>query len=136
MDLGARAPLQGVHVLLVEDDRDMRDVMALLLEQAGLRVTGVGSVDAAVAALEHDRPDVVVSDIGLPGRDGFYLIARIRALPDDRGGATPAIALTGYASAEDRARVLAAGYREHIPKPVDSPRLLAVIAELAAEPGS
>ena len=81
--------------------------------------------------LAEEVPDVIVSDIGMPGEDGYDLIKKVRALPDDRGGATPAAALTAYARAEDRRRALNAGYSIHVPKPVEPAELVAVVASLS-----
>ena len=85
----------------------------------------------ALALLEAEPPDVLLSDIGMPGEDGYVLIRRIRALPPERGGSVPAATLTAYARADDRARVLHAGYQAHLAKPVEPAHLLAVLAEFA-----
>jgi CheY-like chemotaxis protein len=85
----------------------------------------------ALASLDEFRPDVLVSDIAMPGEDGYALIRQIRALKPARWGGLPAVALTAYASAEDRVRVLAAGYQMHVPKPVDAAELAATVASLS-----
>jgi PAS domain S-box-containing protein len=110
--------LAGVRVLLVEDDADGRELIAYMLRSAGAEVRAVESAAAAIDALDAAPPDVIVSDIGMAGEDGYALIRRVRARRRDRGGAIPAIALTAFAAPEDRARALAAGYQVHIPKPV------------------
>ncbi len=102
-----------------------------LLRRDGARVTAVGSAADAVAAVAAVRPAVLVSDIGMPGGDGYGLIAAVRRLPPDAGGRTPAVALTAYARAEDRDRALAAGFHAHLPKPLDAAALLATVATLA-----
>ncbi|HZP42623.1 MAG TPA: response regulator [Candidatus Binatia bacterium] len=122
--------LDDVRILLVEDEPDARDVLTTILDQAGASVTAVASAPAAFAAMEERVPDVLLSDIGLPGEDGYALIRRVRALPPAAGGSVPAIALTAYARLEDRARALAAGYDAHIPKPIEPRRFLATLGEL------
>jgi CheY-like chemotaxis protein len=103
----------------------------VLLETCRSRVVVAASVGEAFAALEHEVPDVIVSDIGMPGESGYDLIRRLRALPPERGGNVPAAALTAYARAEDRRKILDAGYTMHIPKPVNPAEFVAVIAALA-----
>jgi PAS domain S-box-containing protein len=123
--------LDGVKVLVVDDELDMRDFLSVSLRQYGADVTALGSVGEAVAALQRDRPDVVVSDIGMPGEDGYALIRQIRALGPERGGEVPAAALTGFAHGEDTTRVLTAGYQVHLPKPVEPSQLAQVVGSLA-----
>jgi signal transduction histidine kinase/DNA-binding response OmpR family regulator len=124
--------LDGLRVLVVEDEDDTRELIATVLARCGIEVRACGT---ATAALEHFRewsPDLLVSDIGLPGEDGYALIKKVRAL-DQQRGQIPALALTAYASPEDRARVLAAGFQMHIAKPVEPEELIAIIAELAGQ---
>ena len=134
-DSGAAAPvrLDGLGVLLVEDHADSRETIALTLESFGAAVTAVPAVADALAVLRDRSVDILVSDLGMPGADGFDLIRRIR-WQEDRGGRPrlPAIALTAYASAEDRERALAAGYDAHVAKPVDADELGAALARLAS----
>ena len=111
--------LDGLHILVVDDDPDGRTLTALVLTQAGASVKAVASVREAHQMLEVERPDVLVSDLGLPEEDGYLLIQHIRQHEAEHGGFLPAVALTGYARAEDRARVLAAGFQAHLAKPVD-----------------
>jgi PAS domain S-box-containing protein len=126
----ASSRLEGVRVLVVDDDADGRDFTSALLEQHGAEVTTSPSARAARDVLEHTTPDVIVSDIGMPGEDGFALIGEVRALGVLRGFWIPAIALTAYAQAEDRAQALAAGYQVHLAKPVEPAALVAAVAEL------
>jgi PAS domain S-box-containing protein len=126
--------LAGLRVLVVEDHPDTRELLRLVLAEAGAQVTAVGSAAAALAVLtqaqEPERPDVLVSDIGLPGQDGYELLAAVRA---GRAGAPPtlpAVALTAYASEADRQRAVAAGYQLHLAKPVEPDRVVAAVATL------
>ncbi len=125
------AALRGMHVLVVDDERDARDLIKAILEDCECRVTVASGVDEAMAALGKAVPDLLVSDIGMPDHDGYDLIRRVRALPTERGGDLPAAALTAYVRAEDRRRMLSAGYSMHVSKPVDPAELVAVIAGLA-----
>jgi CheY-like chemotaxis protein len=119
-----------VHILVVEDDLDTRHLLRLLLEHCGARVTAAASVKEAFETIGRDRPDVILSDIGMALEDGFVLIRRLRALPPEAGGRIPAAAVTAYASGGDRARVLAAGFQEHVAKPVEPIELTAIVARL------
>lgn len=123
--------LLGLRVLAVDDEPDAREIVAVILGSCGVRVTTAGSVAEAMAAFEQEPPDVVLTDIGMPGEDGYSLISKLRALPKGRGGATPVACLTGYAGSDDRRRALLAGFNMHIPKPVDPEELIAVTANLA-----
>lgn len=125
-------PLDGVRVLLVEDYAVVREVIGRLLVGFGAKVTAVAGVPEALEALPRARPNVLVSDIDMPGEDGYALIRKIRALPTDRGGQTPALGLTGWDTAEDEAHVLRAGFQYYLAKPVDARRLVTVVAALAA----
>ncbi|MEO7733664.1 MAG: ATP-binding protein [Kofleriaceae bacterium] len=122
--------LAGLRVLVVDDDDDGREVIGMVLEESGAIVTTASSAEAALASFTRTRPDVILSDIGMPGEDGYSLIRRIRALPPDDGGTTPAASLTAYTSPEDRRRALNAGFNLHVSKPVEPAELLAVIASL------
>jgi PAS domain S-box-containing protein len=123
--------LEGITVLVVDDDADARQLIATVLDERGARVVAVGSAAEALAALDQLRPDVLLSDIEMPGDDGYALIRRIRALPPERGGRLPAAALTAYARTEDRMQALLAGFHLHMPKPVQPAELAAVVASLA-----
>jgi CheY-like chemotaxis protein len=117
-------------VLLVEDDADALEQLANLLESRNACVLRAGDAHTALQALQEARPDVLVSDIGLPGEDGFTFMERVRALPDERGGFTPAIALTARTAECDRRRALASGFWRHLPKPVDLGLLCAEVSRL------
>ena len=107
---GPDSPLEGVRVLLVEDHEMVREVISQLLVEFGAAVTATTGVAEALEAFERERPDVVLSDIEMDGEDGYALIRKLRALPRDRGGQTPAAGLT--ADRPDRARVLQAGFQD------------------------
>ncbi|HZH33516.1 MAG TPA: ATP-binding protein, partial [Pyrinomonadaceae bacterium] len=127
--------LSGLSVLVVDDEADARELLRQILEGCGSQVITAGSAAEAIAAFENAPPDILVSDIGMPDEDGYSLIRRIRALPADKGGRTPAIALTAYARVEDRARALTAGFQVHVPKPIEPVELAAVVASLAGRIG-
>jgi signal transduction histidine kinase/ActR/RegA family two-component response regulator len=130
-DRPAHAPtLEGITVLVVDDEEDAREAMAVLLGQAGARVVSVGGAADALDALDREQPDVLLSDIAMPGEDGYALIRRVRAGRGPNGGRIPAAALTAYATLDDRAKAIRAGYDEHIPKPVDPVRLVGAVALL------
>jgi CheY-like chemotaxis protein len=129
---GRELALRGVRVLLVDDHPVVRQALTMVLEDWGAEVTAVPGVPEALEALGRERPNVVLSDIQMPGEDGYALIRKVRALPPDRGGQTPAAALTGLTTAEERARVLKAGFQYHVSKPVDARRLVEVVTSLAA----
>jgi PAS domain S-box-containing protein len=123
--------LDHVNVLLVEDDPDNREVLRTILEQHHASVSATASAREALEILSSARPNILISDIGLPDIDGFELIRRIRQLDPSEGGRIPAVALTAHASAEDRTKALRAGFQAHIAKPVDPRELVASIASLA-----
>jgi signal transduction histidine kinase/ActR/RegA family two-component response regulator len=127
--------LDGLRVLVVDDEADARELVATLLKQCGVEVTAVASASEGLEALQQLKPNVLVSDIGMPQEDGYALIRKVRALDAQQGGQIPAVALTAYARAEDRIRALAAGFQLHIPKPVNSQELVAVVANLAGRTG-
>jgi PAS domain S-box-containing protein len=127
--------LAGVRVLVVDDDRDARDLLAVVLAEREAEVRTASSAAEGLAELRGWRPDVLVSDIGMPVEDGYVFIARVRDLPAEQGGNVPAVALTAYARAEDRLRVLEAGYQMHLPKPVEPSELVTVLASLTGRIG-
>ncbi|MUL36836.1 hybrid sensor histidine kinase/response regulator [Gloeocapsopsis dulcis] len=127
--------LSGLKLLVVDDEPDARDLLSTVLQECGALVTAVASVTDAIAAIEQFQPDILVSDIGMPGEDGYSLISRIRAMEAQNVGRIPAVALTAYARVEDRTRALAAGFQMHIAKPVNPTELVAVIANLAGWKG-
>jgi signal transduction histidine kinase/CheY-like chemotaxis protein len=122
--------LRGVHVLVVDDQADARELLETALSQYGAAVTAVDSASAALAAIDRQHPDVLLSDVGMPREDGYELIRRLRSRPAEAGGAIPAIAVTAYASINDRAAALASGYQAHVAKPFDPEELVQVIANL------
>jgi PAS domain S-box-containing protein len=122
--------LRDVRVLVVDDDEDSRDMLTMLFEQYGAAVERAGSAAEAFAAIERRRPHILLSDVGMPGEDGHALIRRVRAAERPSGACLPAIALTGYATAEDGARALDAGFQLHIAKPVDPAELLVLVGQL------
>jgi CheY-like chemotaxis protein/anti-sigma regulatory factor (Ser/Thr protein kinase) len=126
--------LSGVRILVVDDQQDSRAFLGTLLQNQGATVCSAGSAPEALQAFARERPDVVVSDIAMPGEDGYDLIRQLRALPASDGGHTPAVALTAYVRHEDAAAALAAGYQRHIRKPVIVSELIGAVAELAAAP--
>jgi len=126
--------LDGIRVLVVEDEVDARDALSVIMSQAGATVTAVGTARDALSKLTAWRPDVLVCDIGLPAEDGYALIGKVRALGVDRGGSVPAVALTAYAQASDRARALAAGFQAHVAKPCEPDQLLRVLARSVRRP--
>jgi PAS domain S-box-containing protein len=122
--------LDGVKVLVVDDEPDARDLIATVLAQLGADVKAVPSSAEAMHAIEAKHPDVILSDLEMPDGDGYAFIRALRGLPPERGGAVPAVALTAYARAEDRVRALKAGFQMHVPKPVQASELAAVIESL------
>lgn len=123
--------LEGVRVLVVDDVRAVRETVASILSHDGAEVTAVGSAEEALDALQGERPDVLLSDLAMPGRGGYWLIGQVRALPPERGGVTPAVALTAFAGPEHRASVLRAGFQLHVEKPVALDDLIEAVAMLA-----
>jgi signal transduction histidine kinase len=127
--------LDGLRVLAVDDEADARELLSVLLTQCNANVVVVASASEALTAIVNWKPDVIISDIGMPEEDGYSLIRKLRALTHENGGNIPAAALTAYARSEDRVKALAAGYQSHVTKPVDPSELIAVIASLAGRAG-
>jgi signal transduction histidine kinase/ActR/RegA family two-component response regulator len=125
--------LAGLKVLVVDDEADTLEMIKVLLGQCGAKVTTANSSAEALKALERMRPDVIISDIGMPIEDGFQFMQKVRQLPPEKGGKIPAVALTAYARAEDRLRVLRSGYQMHISKPVELAELVAVVANVGGQ---
>ncbi|MEP6741891.1 MAG: chemotaxis protein CheB [bacterium] len=123
--------LSGLRVLAVDDQPDTRELIALALMRYGAEMRVCTSANEALKVVQEWKPDVIVSDIGMPGEDGYELMKNIRALRPKQGGKTPAVALTGYASATDESKALTAGYQAHLPKPVELAELARTIARLA-----
>ncbi|HEX8824348.1 MAG TPA: ATP-binding protein, partial [Archangium sp.] len=124
------ARLGGLRILVVDDHADARELVTRLLEECGAEVLTAGSVEEAVAVVEAQRLDLLISDIGMPGSDGFELLRRVRALGKNGGGALPALALTAFARSEDRTRALRAGFLVHLAKPIDPSALIATVARI------
>jgi signal transduction histidine kinase/AmiR/NasT family two-component response regulator len=122
--------LAGVRALFVDDEADAREIITMMLTQGGAEVRTAVSATEALASCDEWRPDVLISDIGMPGEDGYTLMKKLRARESERGGHIPAIALTAYGRHEDRLRALSVGYEYHIPKPVEPAELLTVVASL------
>jgi CheY-like chemotaxis protein len=123
--------LEGLLLLVVDDEEDTRKLLKTVLEKCGATVIVASSAGEALATLKQSRPDVLISDIGMPEEDGYALIKMVRALPAEDGGQTPSAALTAYARVEDRMKVLRSGFQIHIPKPVEPAELITVVANLA-----
>ena len=128
--------LAGITVLVVDDQPDARDLVRRVLEDSAAHVITAGTMEEALALVERRKPDVLISDIGMPGTDGYELLRRVRALGTDKGGKVPAIALTAFARSEDRTRALRAGFLVHVSKPVDPSELVATVASVAGRVAS
>jgi len=124
--------LEGLRVLLVDDDVDTLEALAEVLTQAGAEVRTATSAARAFEVLPGWMPAVIVSDLGMPGEDGYALIRRLRERGPEEGGRIPVVALTAYARVEDRLKVLSSGFQMHVPKPIDPAELVAVVASAAA----
>jgi CheY-like chemotaxis protein len=122
--------LQGRKVLVVDDETDSRTLLAEVLELEGMQVTTAGSADEAIAAMDTSVPDLLLSDIGMPIKDGFTLIEKVRRRSAERGGKVLASALTGYGSEADRERAQKAGFQSVIVKPFDADEIVAHIRSL------
>ena len=121
----------GLRVVVVDDEQDSREFLAFMLRQRGAAVSMARSAHEALELLQSEQPDLLISDIGMPYEDGYTLIRKVRALPAERGGRTPAVALTAYAREQDRIRALVAGFQSHVVKPVKPAELMVVVAQLA-----
>ncbi len=128
--------LSGIKVLVVDDQADARDLIRRVLTECGADVATATSVDETLTAIEEHRPDVLVSDIGMPEVDGYELLRRVRALGHARGGGLPAIALTAFSRSEDRTRALRAGFLVHVTKPVEPSELVATVASVVGRTGN
>ena len=123
--------LQGVSVLVVDDDEDARDLIRTVLEYCGALVTVAQSAEEALRVIERITPDVLLTDISMPRKDGYWLIEQMRALPADRGGSIPAVAITAHGYTHGPDRTLPAGFKSHLRKPVDPWELCRVLASVA-----
>jgi signal transduction histidine kinase/ActR/RegA family two-component response regulator len=128
-------PISDLRVLIVDDEADARGLIERMLGQHGVEIHLAHSADEALALLPTVRPDVIVSDIGMPGTDGYQFMRKVRSLSDEQGGRTPAVAVTAFARSEDRTKALLAGYQAHLAKPVDANELAAAVATLAGRTG-
>jgi CheY-like chemotaxis protein len=123
--------LTGLRILIVDDDPDILDLFAVALAACGGEITSSGNATDALALAIHVRPHVIVSDIAMVGEDGYWLVRRLRQLPVDAVRTVPIVAATAYGREHSRAQVLAAGFTEHLQKPVDPEELCRVVAKLA-----
>jgi CheY-like chemotaxis protein len=123
--------LAGARVIVVDDEGDARDALVGLLERYGASVRSVASVAEAMAALTAELPDVLVSDLGMPGEDGYELIRKVRLLPANEGGGLPSLAVSAYATVHHRREVLLSGFQGHLEKPVAPAELVTEVARLA-----
>jgi CheY-like chemotaxis protein len=130
--MAAASSLRGVRVLVVDDEPDSRELLAELLQEAGMLVDAAASVAEAFDALMANRPDVIISDIGMPYENGYAFLRNLRQVLPEDGGTIPALALTGFARPEDRERAFAAGFNLHLAKPIQIERVLQALSELTA----
>jgi CheY-like chemotaxis protein len=128
--VGRLIDLKGLRVLVVDDEADARELMRMVLRSSGADVMAAACAEEAFEQVEQWHPDILVSDIGLPGDDGYVLIQKLREREAQRGRSMPAVAVTAYARAEDRTRALAAGFQVHMAKPLDPADFVAAIAGL------
>ncbi len=130
LDLAATGALRGARLLVVDDEPGARELMRALLERCGALVEVAASAAEGLALLRQVRPDLLLSDVGMPDEDGYEFIRKVRALSAEEGGRTPAVAVTAHARSEDRTRALLSGFRAHVSKPIEPAELVAVIASL------
>jgi CheY-like chemotaxis protein len=128
--------LVGVRVLVVDDEADARELLREVLEGCGAEVRETSTAAQAVLEVREWHPAVIVSDIGLPGEDGYELIRKVRAWEQKSGTWTPAIALTGYARTKDRMRALMAGYQMHVAKPIEPVEFALVVSGVLQQPAA
>ena len=122
--------LYGLRILVVDDDADTRELLEWVLKRTGAEVVLASSAKEALAAVEASKPQVLVSDIAMPEEDGYSLVRKIRALPPERGGRMPAVALTAHSLIQDRLQSLRAGFQSHVPKPVVPEELVEVVTSI------
>ncbi|MEH2371644.1 hybrid sensor histidine kinase/response regulator [Nostoc sp.] len=127
-------PLTGLRVLVVDDETDTRNFLSFMFEEYGAIATAVASVDEALAIVEQAKLDILISDIGMSEQDGYTLIRKLRSLEPEKGGCIPAIALTAYTREEDRLEALRAGFQQHLSKPIDPTKLIAMVANVLKLP--
>lgn len=131
----AAGPLEGISVLVVDDNADELSLLGELLRKEGAEVTTASKVEDALRVLQKKRPRVVVSDLMIPGHDGFTLIRRIRRMDKGQGGDLPAVAISGFDTADQRRYAIEEGFDEYVPKPVHE-TIVAVISRLAQRPSA
>lgn len=122
--------LNNLRILVVDDEADTRALLSSIFESCNANIKGVASVDEAIAALENEKFDILISDIGMPNKSGYDLMEKLRKFPPQQNGTIPAVALTAYAGVEDRMRTLSAGFQMHIPKPIEPAKLIMIITSL------
>jgi CheY-like chemotaxis protein len=122
--------LYGLKLLVVDDDLDTRELLDWVLRRAGAEVATAGSAREALDALDKERFHLLISDIAMPDEDGYSLLKKVRALPPERGGRIPAVALTAHSMVQDRLQSLRAGFQSHVPKPVVPEELVEVLASI------
>jgi CheY-like chemotaxis protein len=125
-----KKPLEGIRIVLAEDDEDAREALRLALEARGASLRCVADGSAALAAIRESPPDVVISDIAMPGEDGHKFLRKLRGLRPDKGGRTPAVALTAFHGQDARLASVYAGYHYHLTKPVDVEKLVGILQGL------
>lgn len=130
--MAVASSLRGVRVLVVDDEPDSLELLAELLKEAGMLVDAAASVSQAFDALMANRPDVIISDIGMPYENGYSFLRNLRQVLPEDGGTIPALALTGFARPEDRERAFAAGFNLHLAKPIRIERVLQALSELTS----
>jgi CheY-like chemotaxis protein len=128
--MSAFGSLRGVRVLVVEDEPDSRELLEEVLRDVGMIVDAAGTVAEAFSALMANRPDVIISDIGMPYENGYSFLRNLRQVLPEDGGTIPALALTGFAREVDRERAFAAGFNQHLAKPFNRDRVLQALSEL------
>jgi CheY-like chemotaxis protein len=134
-EYGRLPDLSGLRVLVVDDEPDGRDVVRQMLSARGAEIATAGSADEAIRVLKSFKPDVLLSDIRMPGKDGYQLLREIRSLETGEGRSVPAMALTGFVRAEDRKLALRTGFQFHLAKPFDAEELIAAVAMLSGRTG-
>jgi CheY-like chemotaxis protein len=122
--------LAGLKILVIDDELDARELIRRILTQCDASVIAAASANEGLELVSVEKPDVIISDISMPEKNGYQLIAEVRNLSTEDGGTIPAIALTAFAHAKDKAKVMSAGYQRHLSKPVDSAELIAAINSL------
>ncbi|MBD1878962.1 response regulator [Coleofasciculus sp. FACHB-T130] len=129
------SPLDGLQILVVDDEADARELLKSILEQYGAEAIAAASAEEAIATIQQSKPDLLISDIGMPNEDGYSLIRRVRALEAEKGQ-IPSVALTAYVRADDQKAALSAGFQSHVAKPIDPTELIAVVASLVGRTGN